>query len=395
MSRGEASGAGEVLIGPDDGGTDDVIDDVRCFSCTVPLPWPLQVGSATVTSRQYDVVRLRTSGGLEGAAYAFGRGLPIAPIIERSLAPLLLGSRAGLPELLRRRLAGAYWPYAERGLFAVAASAVDLAVWDLLGRRLGTPLAAMLGQVRQEIPICAVGGYRRHGAPDSASVDGLQNEMADFVQLGANAVKLTIGGGEAPAVDARRLRAVREVVGPDRRVVVDAFRSFTSLEDALRRLRLLEHFDLSYVEDPFPESLASLAAELRHRTGLLIGLGENLSGHRAFDQLIGAGAVDVVRCDATVVGGVREFMATAAIASARGLEVSTHVHPAIHVHFAAALTNLQPAGLEYMLAGSGLDGLHELLGTQLEVRDGCAVLPGRPGLGIDWDWAAVERFASG
>jgi L-alanine-DL-glutamate epimerase-like enolase superfamily enzyme len=367
----------------------DPIREVTCFACAVSLPQPLLVGEATVTRRTYDVVRLRTDGGLEGSAYAFGRGLPVARVVEQSLAPLLLGADASAPELIRRRLAGAYWPYAEQGLFAVAASAVDLALWDLLGKRLGAPLADLLGRWRTEVPVCGVGGYRRAGADRLA---GLQEEMAGFVALGLRAVKITIGA-DAPADDAARVAAVREVVGEECALVADAFRSFTGIEDALRRVRTLEPFHLSYVEDPFPESLAPLAAELRRRTGMPIGLGETLSGHRAFRALIASGAVDVVRCDATVVGGVREFLATAALASAHGLELSGHVHPDVHVHFGAALANLHRAGLEYMPPGSGLDGLHELLATQLDVRDGAALVPDRPGLGLDWDWAAVARHA--
>jgi L-alanine-DL-glutamate epimerase-like enolase superfamily enzyme len=367
----------------------DPIREVVCFDCSVPLPRPLLVGKATVTRRTYAVVRITTEAGREGSAYAYGRGLPVAAIVEQSLAPLLVGADASLPESIRAQLAGAYWPYADHGLFSVAASVVDLALWDLLGKRLDASLADLLGRRRSEVPVCGVGGYTRRGV---AELEGLQEEMAGFLRLGCKAVKLTIGAGD-PAADARRLAAVREVVGPDCVVVADAFRSFTSLDDALRRLRLLEPFDLSYVEDPFSESLSPLVAELRRRTAIPIGLGETLTGHRAFRALIEADAVDVVRCDATVVGGVREFTAATALASAYGLEVSTHVHANVHVQFAAALSNLHPAGLEYMPPSSELDGLDELLRTELEIKDGYAVVPDRPGLGIDWNWDAVARHA--
>jgi L-alanine-DL-glutamate epimerase-like enolase superfamily enzyme len=367
----------------------DPIREVTCFDCTVPLPRPLIVGEARVTKRTYAVVRIRTVDGLEGAAYAFGRGLPVARIIEDSLAPLLVNADPSVPELIRSKLAGAYWPYAEHGLFSVAASAVDLALWDLLGKRLRAPLADMLGRYRRDVPVCGVGGYKLEGA---TGVDELQEEMAAFVRMGCRAVKLTVGADDA-ATDARRIAAVREVIGDDCALVVDAFRSFTSLEDALRRMRMLEPFDLAYLEDPFSEALAPLVAELRRRSPILIGLGENLAGHRSFRELITSSAVDVVRCDATVVGGVREFMASAALASAYGLEVSAHVHPNIHVHFGAAIPNLHRAGLEYMAPDSGLDGLDDLLQSSLVVRNGNAVVPDRPGLGLDWDWDAVARFA--
>jgi L-alanine-DL-glutamate epimerase-like enolase superfamily enzyme len=370
----------------------DSIREVTCFDCSVPLPQPLLVGQATVTRRTYAVVRIRTEQGLDGAAYAFGRGLPVATIIERSLAPILLGADPSLPELIRAQLAGAYWPYAERGLFSVAASAVDLALWDLLGKRAELPMADLLGKWRNEVPVCAVGGYKRQGSSELTELNTLQSEMAGFVDLRCKAVKVAIGADD-PAADVRRLAAVREVVGDDCIVVADAFRSFTSLDDAIRRLRLLEPFDLSYVEDPFSETLAPLVAELRRRSPMLIGLGENLAGHRAFRELLRSSAADVVRCDATVIGGVREFMAAAALASAHGLEVSAHVHANIHVHFGAALANLHPAGLEYMPPNSGLDGLDDLLSAKLEIRDGAALVSERPGLGLDWNWDAVARHA--
>ena len=221
----------------------------------------------------------------------------------------------------------------------------------------------------------------------------LQEEMAGFVALGCRAVKITIGADD-PSADVRRLTAVREVVGSRCTVVVDAFRSFTSLEDALRRLRLLERFDLSYVEDPFSESLSSLVADLRRRTGMLIGLGENLGGHRAFHDLIESGAVDVVRCDATVVGGVREFMAAAALASARGLEISTHVHPPIHVHFGAALTQSAPRWSR--VHGPCVRAGRTARASQHTTRDTSRIRAraGSPWVWLDWNWDAVKRYSN-
>ncbi len=369
----------------------DPIREVSCFDCSVPLPHPLLVGDAVVDRRTYAVVRVRTEAGIDGAAYAFARGLPIAAIVQTSLAPLLLGADTTQPEAIRARLAGAYWPYAERGIFTVAASAVDLALWDILGQRASLPLADLLGRCRREVPVCGVGGYVRKGIPQ---LEELQEEMAMFMQLGCAAVKVTVGAG-APELDVSRLAAVREVIGDDTLLVVDAFRTFRGLEDALHRLRLLEPFDLSYVEDPFSETAAPLVRDLRRRSGMSIGLGENLSGHRAFRDLLDSDAVDVLRCDATVAGGVRELMAATALASARALPVSMHVHANVHVHFGAALSNLHPAGLEYMPPDSGLDALEMLLDEPLEIHDGRAVSPDRPGLGLVWNWDTVARFANG
>jgi L-alanine-DL-glutamate epimerase-like enolase superfamily enzyme len=177
-------------------------------------------------------------------------------------------------------------------------------------------------------------------------------------------------------------------------LIVDAFRSFQGLEDGLRRAAPLAELNLAYLEDPYQESLAPLAVELGRRTGIPIALGESRAGHRSYRDLIAAG-VDVVRCDATVVGGVREFMAVVALASAHGLPVTPHVHAEVHVHFAAAIHDFYRGGIEYMLPDSGLDVLPALLRTQLELRDGRAVVSDRPGLGLDIDWDAVREHARG
>ena len=374
----------------DDRGDADLIRSVDVFDCVVPLPEPLRVGSAIVSSRSYAIVRIRTAGGAEGIGYAFGRGLPVARIISQSLAPVLIGCDVRLPERVRERVAGAYWSYAEQGLVTVALSAIDLAMWDLLAKRAGLPLADLLGRRDDAVDACLVGGYAKAGA--DMDLDALEAEIGGFVEAGARAVKLTIGGG-APREDVERLRVVRGVLGDEPLLVVDAFRTFRSLDDARARVRLLEPFGLAYLEDPFAESLAPLIVELKRHTSLPIGLGENMSGHRNFRALIASGAADVVRCDVSVVGGVREFMAVAALCSAHGLPLSSHVHPDVHIHLVAALAHRHPAGLEVMLPSSGLDGFHRLTRTPLVLEEGQVLVPDRPGLGLDIDWDAVDHFA--
>jgi D-arabinonate dehydratase len=366
----------------------DPIESVECLECAVPLPRALQVGSAIVTERTYAVLRLRTRGGLEGVGFAYGRGLPVARIISESFAPLLVGADSTLPAKIHERLAGAFWPYAGQGLVPVAVSAVDLALWDALGKRLGAPVADLLGRHSCSVPLCGVAGYKRLDGDEN---EDLQTDLETLLNEGVRSFKLTIGA-DSPEVDAERLALARQIVGDDAPLAVDAFRSFRNLDDALRRLRLLQRFDLAFVEDPFPDTLPNLLGELGRRSSMLISVGENLSDHRVVSGLLD-GSVDVLRCDATVVGGVREFMAVAALASSRGLEIAPHVHPHVHIHFGVSMSNLYSGGLEYMAPDTGLDPIHMLLRCQLDVDDGRAYLPNRPGLGIEFDWQAVAGAA--
>jgi L-alanine-DL-glutamate epimerase-like enolase superfamily enzyme len=258
-----------------------------------------------------------------------------------------------------------------------------------MGKRLGVPVARLLGQARDRVPLCVVVGYV-YDENDAT----LRRELEHAVALGARSVKMVVGSG-SPERDAARVGLARSIIGPDRLLAVDAFRSFVDLDDALRRVRALQPHDLSFLEDPFSETLAPLAAELRRRTGMSIALGESLAGHRLVRGLLDADAGDVIRLDALVIGGVREFMAAAGLASAHGRPVATHVNTEIHVQFAAALPNLYAGGIEYMPAEFGLDTLHRLLRNRLEIGDGLMVVPGAPGFGMDWDWDAVRRFARG
>src|SRR4051812_12491685 len=291
----------------------DPVVEVACWQCSVPLPRALLVGPQRVTSRSYLLVRLRTESGGEGVGLAFARGLPLARIVAEAVSPLLLGLDARLPELVRTTLTGALWQTSDAGVVASALSAVDLALWDLAGRRAGLPVAALLGRCRRTVPVCRAGGYAVEGG---GGLDALGRQMAELAARGPAGVKVTIGAGP-PQEDRDRLEVIRQAIGSEIALGVDAFRSFAGLDDAVARLRLLLAFDLAYIEDPFPESMARLAPELSERTGLSVALGETLSGHRAYRPLLEAG-VQVPRIDATVVGGVGEFLRSAAVASAFG-----------------------------------------------------------------------------
>lgn len=369
----------------------DPIAEIESFDCRVPLPAPLQVGASTVTHRFYSVVRVTTESGAEGAAFAFGRGLPVAAIINETFAPVIRGTDARLHESVRQKLHAEFWSYSEGALFSVAVSALDLALWDLAARRLGAPVADLLGCTRTEVPVCAVVSYAN--ATDGDGLDGLATEVEGYLDRGFRALKLAIGA-HSPREDERRMATVRKLAGDDVAIVLDAFRSFSDVQSALARLRLLEPYEIAYLEDPFSESLEPLVSVLRERSGLAVGLGESLGGEREHRRLIEAGIVDVLRCDVSVVGGVRAFLSCAALASAQGLPISPHAHPEFHVQLAAAVPNLYRTGIEYMDPARGIDALHRLLTTELKIVDGSALLPERPGFGFEFDWEAVERYAT-
>lgn len=363
-----------------------LISKVECYSVNVPLPKTLPVGTTLVTHRGYAVVKVTTQAGVVGVGYCYTRALPIAEIINSALAPEVIGKDTDFPEQIRQHLLAKFWHSAEHGTFTAALSALDLAIWDALGKENSISLSRALGQQHEKVLLCTVIGYQ-YGDDES----DLIAEVESSLKVGFKSFKM-VTGAASPARDAERVKIVRELIGPDAKLAVDAFRSFRDLDDAIRRVNLIKGYDIAFVEDPFPESLGALALDLQKRTGALIAFGESQSGHRSLASLITQGFVDVVRIDALIVGGVREFMAAAAVASARGLPVATHVHQEVHIHFAAAINNLYSGGLEYMNPANNVDVLHKLINNPLKVENGYAHVPTQPGLGIDWNWKEIEKY---
>lgn len=362
------------------------ISKIECFEVNVPLAAPLPVGTTVVTHRGYAIVKVTTESGVQGVGYCYTRSMPIGQIINAAIGPEVIGRDVNYPENIRQHLLAKFWHSAEHGTFTAALSALDLAIWDALGKANKISLSRMLGQQHEKVLLCTVIGYQYD--KDEAN---LINEVKSSLAAGFTSFKMVIGAG-SPTRDAGRVRIVRELIGPDAKLAVDAFRSLKDLDDAVRRVNLIKQYDISFVEDPFLESQGQLGSDLRDRTGALIAFGESQSNHRAIASLITQGFVDVVRIDALIVGGVREFMAAAAVASSRGLSVATHIHQEVHIHFAAAINNLYSGGLEYMNPANGVDVLHKLMNKPLVVKDGYAIVPTEPGLGIDWNWEEVAKY---
>lgn len=363
-----------------------LVTAVNCIEVSVPLPKPLSVGTTIVKDRGYAIVKVTTESGVEGVGYCYTRTMPMAKFINSTFGPEVLGKNIDFPERIRHHLLAKFWHSAEHGTFTAALSALDLAIWDALCKENKISLSKALGQQHEKVQLCTVIGYQYDN--DEAS---LIAEVKSSLLAGFKSFKMVTGAG-SPERDAGRVKIVREHIGTEAKLAVDAFRSFKDLDDAVRRVNAIKEYDIAFVEDPFHESLGLLAVDLRQRTGALIAFGESQSGHRSIASLVAQGFVDVVRIDALIIGGVREFMASSALASARGLPVATHIHSEVHIHFAAAINNLYSGGLEYMNPINNVDVLHTLIKNPLKVVNGEAMVPTGMGLGIEWDWEAIAKY---
>ncbi|OLS99497.1 hypothetical protein BJF90_08275 [Pseudonocardia sp. CNS-004] len=333
-------------------------------------------GGSGATRLQLVHVRLTDSDGAEGTGFTYALGSGCEAVMAM-LSEVHIPAVAGLPI--------SHWPrtwYAlrertarlGRGIAQLATSALDIAVWDLMGVRSGVPLYELLGGHRDEVPVYG-SGRATHGMSTDELVEGVQA----YLDEGYRAIKLRVGVHGGP-VDVRRIAAVREAVGPDVMIMVDANERL-DLAGAQWLVRKLGELDVYWLEEPLPAADIAGHRRLAAISPVPLAVGEHLQGVGEFVPYTGAAAV--LQPDAPVTGGVSEFVRIAALAEAHGLTVSPHFLPELHVHLVAAARSATWA--------EHFPLIDDLLGETLNPRDGVITLPRRPGHGMIWNDAALER----
>jgi L-alanine-DL-glutamate epimerase-like enolase superfamily enzyme len=343
------------------------------------------MGDIRYDSRQYVIVIIETDAGITGSGFGMTRGSPVASIVNGTLAAQLVGRDPLMIEQIWDDLYYRNLPMGQRGIFMRASSAVDIALWDIKGRVAGMPVWRLLGGHRQRVPIVIAGGYP---AADR-TMDDLARELAGYVERGIRTIKIAAGDLRE---DSDRLAASRAAIGPDVALAYDAHWAWRDLVSVVPTVARWDRFDLSFIEDPFPSERIKLASKLRAATGIPLALGEDVTGRWAFRQLLAEEQPDVLRVDATVAGGFSEAARICALASSDSVPVLPHVFPEIHVHLAAAYGGV--LGVEMTDPAEGTEALYRLFRTWVRIDGGEMLAPEEPGIGLELDPDALERFGS-
>ena len=358
------------------------IVDVHAVTCDVPVPRPIVMGDLRYDTRDYVIVEVVTDEGVSGFGFGMARYAPVAEIVLRNLKPLLIGKDPLMTEQHWDRLYNLNLLIAQRGIFMRALSVVDIALWDIKGKVAGLPIWRLIGGYRTRMPVLIAGGY----VAADKDLRSLGDEVADYVRRGFRKIKIAAGKFEQ---DTARIKVAREAAG-DAELMYDAHWGWRDAQAALRVVRRWEDFDLRWIEDPFPSELLKPLARFRQGTRIPLAIGEDLAGRWAFQRVIEGGLADVLRVDAANAGGFTEAIRICALAAVHGLEVSPHVYPEIHVHLTAGLANVPH--VEMTDPAQGIEGLHLLMASTLDVRNGEATAPEKPGLGFELDRSAIERY---
>jgi L-alanine-DL-glutamate epimerase-like enolase superfamily enzyme len=365
-----------------------IVTQVSAIPLSIPLRSPAGFATRTVRNREYVLILLDTEDGLQGIGYTYvgtsgARG--IALLTETVLAPVLIGQSAAGAERWWASMYQESLLLGRRGGALRAISALDIALWDLLGKRTGQPLYLLLGGVSDEVPAYASGGYYRVGDP----IENVEAELSRYVANGFRDFKIKVGG--APLrVDVERVRAARETIGSGSRLALDANNAWRTPEEALSFIRAVEEFDLWWIEEPLsPDDFLGHAA-IRSRSRVPIATGEIHATRWDFRDLLLAHSADILQPDVAVVGGVSEWMKIAHTASSFGVPVAPHWNANLHIHLAAAVDNCLP--IEYFDLEEDIFNVEKILSDRLVAIDGIIQVPRRPGVGLSLDFDAVGRY---
>jgi L-alanine-DL-glutamate epimerase-like enolase superfamily enzyme len=347
----------------------------------IPLPTVLTDSMhGEMRAFELNTVRIRDADGAEGVGYTFtvGRnGAAIDTILARELPEIIDGEEADEVERLWHK---AWWAlhYGGRGGPTVLAiSAFDMALWDLKAKRANLPLWKILGGFDPKVP-CYAGGIDL-----DLPLDKLLRQTDDNLGKGFRAIKMKVGRANL-FEDVERVKAMREHLGAGFPLMVDANMKW-SVDGAIRAARALLPFDLTWLEEPtIPDDPAGHARIVREG-GLPIAAGENLRTLWEFKLYVAGGAVTYPEPDVTNCGGVTPFMKIAHLAEAFNLPVTSHGAHDVTVHLLAACPNRS------YLEAHGF-GLERYIAEPLQIQDGFALAPDRPGHGISFDWSGLDKI---
>ena len=384
------------------------ISSVTAWWVQIPIAAGRQHVSDFGRLRTFDsaILRIETDDGLVGwgegknAAGSAGDYGTLVHLLNHEFGPRIIGRDPadvtyiwedlynGVRSKKARRHGHAMPDLSRRGLTVAAISAIDIALWDILGKSESKPVWRLLGGRKADrLPAYASGGW--------ANAAEIGAQLTSYVaQGGFGAVKMRVGAMDAsPAASAERVKAARAALGPDVGLMVDAHGTYT-VGDAKRFAYLVRDCDLTWFEEPVTADDKAGMAELRAATHIPVAAGESESTRFAFRDLAVLRAVDIFQPDPACCGGITETMRIATLASSFNLRLAPHLWAGAPCFFAGLqVCAAAPASftVEFSLGANPM--IHMLSRAPVDVSDGMIAIPDTPGIGLDVDLDVIERYA--
>jgi D-galactarolactone cycloisomerase len=374
------------------------IKKITCHVVAAPVQRPFTSSRGWLyKTRGTCLVEIETADGVVGWGECYGPSAVAKAFIETQLAARVIGRDPFDVEVIWEDLYNRIKDYGPKGMSIAAISGIDIALWDIIGKRCGKPVHKLIGGAfRTEINAYATGLYF---TDMDRLVDEAVEEGAGFVKAGFKAIKMKIGLGSIER-DYARVRAVRDAIGPDIKLMVDANHCF-SVPAAIRLGHKLEELDIEWFEEPIsPEDIDGYV-EVSRALDMAVAGGENEFTRWGFRDAIVRKAMDIVQPDVCAAGGITECKKIATLASVHGVECIPHawgsaVGLAATIQFLAAIPDQPPSlfptppMLEFEQEENPFRD-HLAVEPIVQIK-GVVAVPGGPGLGIEIDRAVIERY---
>ncbi|MCP4405023.1 MAG: mandelate racemase/muconate lactonizing enzyme family protein [bacterium] len=386
------------------------IRDISTFILRVPLGEKRFYSSqCAFPERNSFLVRIETDEGLvgwgEGGQY--GPPEPVAACVNAVLAPLIIGEDAGEPIKLWEKMYAHTRDFGQKGSYIEAISAIDVALWDISGKSLNVPVYRLLGGAfRDSVAAYATGGY--YTGQDylelNSNLESLAKEAASYRDAGFKVMKIKIGLLSVEE-DVQRVAAMKEAVGADMRILVDANHAY-NVSTAIRIGKQLEQYDVGWIEEPVTPEDREGYRRIRQEVNIPIAGGECEYTRYGFRDFLAGGCVDIAQPDISVCGGLSEFMKIQALASSFGVWVIPHVWgsgvaiaTALHAiatippfpHTANPIPLQNEPVIEFDRSPNPLRD--ELLTTSIALVESRLPVPQGAGLGIEIDETVLQKYS--
>jgi L-alanine-DL-glutamate epimerase-like enolase superfamily enzyme len=325
------------------------------------------------------MVRITDADGAVGTGYSYTIGTggsSVCKLIDDHLAPVLIGREAEEIEGLWRMLFFRVHATTVGAITSIALAAIDTALWDLRAHKASLPLHRLAGGAKNGIDLYYTEGGWLH--MDEAE---LVDEAVKARERGFGGTKIKVGRPHV-AEDVKRLAAVRDRVGFDWEIMTDANQGF-ALDEAIRRAHHYERLDVAWFEEPIHADDVGAHRRLAQSTSVPIAVGESMYSLSQFKDYLEAGACSIVQVDVGRIGGITPWLKVAHMAEGFNVPVCPHFLMEIHLGLCCAVPNSR--WLEY------IPQLDLVTSSPIRVENGKAIPSDSPGLGIDWDWKALER----
>lgn len=360
------------------------ITDMRLESYRWAKPTAQSNGKHTYTHDGRNFVFIDTDEGITGVGLV--GGLHTSDSISKAIFEHYKESVIGEDPFRTEKIWDELWEpkiSGRRGMTTRVISGIDIALWDIKGKAANMPVYKLLGGFAKKVPVYIAGGYYE----DGKGLKELQEEMITSVNLGANAVKIKIGAVSINE-DIERVRAVREAIGPEIKLMVDANCAYRFYE-AIEIAKKMEPYDVFWFEEPIAPDDYKGHQLISGATTIPIATGENEYTKYGFRDLIESRSAAILQPDALIMGGVTEFMKVAAQAQAHDLPIAPHGKQEIHIHLLCAIPN----GLILEYYREETDPIfNQIYDFTLQVEDGFVKPPELPGFGINPNMDVLKQY---